>query len=94
MKKEYDLTMLEEIARLEFNNHAMGLIAEQCRAMKKDGEADILGDYIRLNEARLANLRNDPADGSHFNMMVRRNLEQRGDRRWGLFDRMGRLLHG
>jgi hypothetical protein len=94
MNYEYDLNMLEEIARLEFNNQAMGLIAEQCRAMKKDGEANILGDYIRVNEARLAHLRNDHGNGSHLNKNVRRNPEERGNRRWGLIDRMGSLLLG
>ena len=92
MSHEMNMEELEEIARLEFNNQAMGLIAEQCRAMKKDCEAEILGGYIRVNEARLAHLMHK--DDNKYNNSAWLHVEPRPTRRWGLFDRMERLLHG
>jgi hypothetical protein len=99
MDKEIDQEELEELERLEFNNHAMRLIADQCVAAKKDGEAEILESFIRVNESRIAYLRSrNTTPEVNMKHVLRLSDEQKWAhhwiQNWGLFDRMERLLHG
>ncbi len=99
MEKEIDQIELEELDRLEFHNHAMRLIADQCVASKKNAEAEILESFIRMNESRMAYLKSRNST-PEINMKPLPPVpdEQKWDhpwtQGWGLFDRMERLLHG
>jgi hypothetical protein len=99
MKNDIQQNELEEIARLEFNNNAMAILADQCMALKKQHEAEILKNYIMMNEISLAHIKSLHSPiGTNFNRNVRRQEGQPwariGLQRWGLFARVERLLLG
>ena len=99
MNNDIQQNELEEIVRLEFNNNAMAILADQCVALKKEREAEILKNYIMMNEIRIAHIKSLNVPISiNFNRIIRKQEGQRWVRswtqRWGLFDRVERLLLG
>jgi len=96
MNNETGQKELEEIVRLEFNNNAMVILAEQCLAEKQRREAEILKNFIMMNEIRIAHIKSLNAS---INTNFKRNIPtpegqrrmQLWGQRWGLIDRVEHL---